>query len=225
MVYKNKQNDLITDLDKINYYNKKIKENISTCRKISICFLVICVFAFLFDSVTGGVLPLILLSTFFIWRIIMFFIKYEYSNKIILNAGDNCIVECKECKNYKYTNKKCDNCGNDSSLTNDEIVKKLNFYKKRRRIIILLCFIIVTLIVIGEIKIILSVYENNNYALSVYLFTFGNPSIFFAFLIVTGLIICFFVILGFNNISNNFYLKEILLRKDNFKITDKDTKQ
>ena len=59
-----------------------------------------------FDSVTGGVLPLILLSTFFVWRVIMFFIKYEYSNKIILNAGDNCIIECKECKNYKYTNKK-----------------------------------------------------------------------------------------------------------------------
>ena len=54
--------------------------------------------------------------------------------------------------------------------------------------------------------------------LLVFLFTAGNPSLILVILLVIGFLLCFFVILEFNNMANNFYTKKkLLLGKDSKK--------
>lgn len=207
---KNKKS-LLTELDKINYYDEKIKRNSSLCKKVSILSFFIFCFSLIIDSKYDSDISKYFVVAFFLWLIIMFFIRKDYSNKIIYNSGNDSIIKCNNCGCYKYANKKCNNCGFDDSLKEDEKEKLLNFYDKRISLIHILCFVIVALIAFVDIKLIVSIYGNEDNSLALNLFTFGNPSLILIILIVIGLLLCLFIFFVFNSMASSFYIKKKLL--------------
>ena len=218
MINEKDEETLTKNINKINYYNEKIEENNSLCRKISIFSFFLCFISLLLDFK----LFKFLIIVYFIWRVIMFFIKKDYSNKIIYYSGKESVIECNNCGYYKYADRKCNNCGFDDSPKEDEKEELSKFYDNRIALIHILCFIIVGLIIFVDIKLIASIYGNEDNSLALNLFTFGNPSLILIILVVTGFLLCFFVILGFNNIANRFYIKKKLLIDEDSKKTNRE---
>jgi len=224
-MFEEEKKPLLTNLDKVNYYNEKIKENILICRIrlfiyiLLFIFLSVFMFPFLDDNTKEIVFGIYIFS-FLIWWLITFISRKKLLRKMFESSCDDSFVECKKCKNYKYLNKKCDICGDDYNLSNSEVVELLNKYSNKRKIIFAVCFIIIFLIAIAEIKIVLSIYENENYLFSLYFFTLGNPSIFYVFLVIVGLIASFFIIIGAVSLANKYIAKSNLLISDNPEISE-----
>ena len=205
-------------LNKINYYKEKTEENLSLCKKVTIFSFFLFCLTLICDSQNNSNITTFLIIAFVAWLEIMFLIRKDYSNKIKYSADNNSLVKCKNCGKYKYADKKCSSCGYDSVLKTEDKAKLLEFYNARIVLIRLLCFFIVAFIIIGDIMLIASIYGTGDNLLALYLFTAGNPSIVLPGLLGIGFLLCFFVILGFNNMANNFYTKKkLLLGKDSKK--------
>ena len=210
---------MITDLDKVNYYNDKIKKNNSFCRKRLVIYIFLFIVHFftlsdLFNPFIDLVITFLLIISFSIWWVITDFRRRKYTKNMILSAKNNSFVECDNCKNYKYIDKKCEYCGNDNSLTNDDKVELLYNYNEESKSTPVLRNVSIIIIIIFEIILIiflLSLPSKANGDLAV-LMAYGLVLAGIFFSVIITCILCFAISSAANRKTDKYYAKKSLLK-------------
>lgn len=154
---KNKQNN-ITDIELINYYEDKIKNNRKKCKIRNIIFIVIFFLVNHLDKKTYDndivnkvvfVLIPCLLLTYLIWWTITFLTRMNYKKKqqLLIDKG-NCYIECAKCKKLKELNKKCEICGYDDNLKDSKVIELLDELDSKKDKAVWICVAVIIIFII-----------------------------------------------------------------------------
>ena len=146
----------MTDLEKVNYYNDKINKNILLCRIRLLIYIILIPTFFSLASKNSEtkiylIIFYILIGSYLIWWLITFTKRNKNIKKMLLASKNESFVLCDKCKKYKYSDRKCDTCGDNKILSEEEKKELLDKYRITKDTISMIRKVITVLIIIAEI--------------------------------------------------------------------------
>ena len=215
----------MTDLEKVNYYNDKIKKNILLCRiRLLIYIILIPTFFSLASKNCETKIYLIifylLIGSYLIWWLITFTKRYKYIKNMILASKNGSFVLCDKCKKYKYSERKCDTCGDNKILSEEEKKKLLDKYRKTINTLSKVRKILIELVIVAEIiAIIVFVIAPSKIDTNFSIVYLVNLLFYVGLIIISIMVTCGLLLFVVNNSSYIIerYIIKIELLDDNSK--------
>ncbi len=215
----------MNDLEIVNYYNDKIHKNIILCRIRLLIYIVFFLIYFILVSNNHEVnnyRPIfhLLIGSFAIWWLITYMNRNSYIKKMILASKNNSFILCEECRKYKYSDSRCDTCGNSKTLSEEEKNELLKKYRKSKDIIAMIRKILTIFIIVVEFIIILICLDGPNSIetnfSTIYFFNllFYGFALFVSIILTCGLL---FLVVNSSSYFIEKYIIKIELLDDNSK--------